>query len=78
MAESKIYVDMYCVRVDNRSVMNNPNEVVLSCRVSRDTKRELKKLAKIERRTLASFTALLIEAGLHSRQVQQSQQEQVA
>ena len=44
--------------------MPNPNEVVLSCRVSKETKRELKKLAKEERRTMASFVALLLESAL--------------
>lgn len=48
--------------------MQNPNEVVLSCRVSKETKRELKKIAKEERRTLASCTALLLEAALQERQ----------
>jgi hypothetical protein len=51
--------------------MNNPNEVILSCRVSKETKREIKLQAKIDRRTMASFTALLIEAGLKARQSQQ-------
>jgi predicted transcriptional regulator len=54
--------------VDNGHVMKNPNEVVLSCRVSRDIKRELKKLAREERRTLATFTAMMIEAALQERQ----------
>ena len=48
--------------------MANPNEVVLSCRVSKETKRELKKQAKERRQTLASFTATLIEAALQARQ----------
>jgi mRNA-degrading endonuclease RelE of RelBE toxin-antitoxin system len=51
--------------------MKNPNEVILSCRVSKDTKRELKRLAKEDRRTLASFSAMLLESALQARQAKE-------
>ena len=52
--------------------MKNPNEVVLSCRVSKETKQQLKKMAKEDRRTMASFAAMLLESALQERNSQKA------